>query len=58
MIFKNKKEKDDMIWEELSILPIKGTVLFPETIIPILVGKEGSLDLVKQACSGDGIVGI
>ncbi len=58
MIFKNKKEKDDMIWEELPILPIKGTVLFPETIIPILVGKEGSLELVKQAISGDGIIGI
>ena len=58
MIFKNKKERDDMIWEELPILPIKGTVLFPETIIPILVGKEGSLELVKQAISGDGIIGI
>ncbi len=58
MIFKNKKEKDDMIWEELPILPIKGTVLFPETIVPILVGKEGSLELVKQASSGDGIIGI
>ncbi len=58
MIFKNKKEREDMIWEELPILPIKGTVLFPETIIPILVGKEGSLELVKQATSGDGIIGI
>ena len=58
MIFKNKKEKDDMIWEELPVLPIKGTVLFPETIIPILVGKEGSLELVKQAVDGDGIIGI
>jgi len=58
MIFKNKKEKEDMIWEELPILPIKGTVLFPETIIPILVGKEGSLELVKQAVDGDGIIGI
>jgi len=58
MIFKNKKEKDDMIWEELPILPIKGTVLFPETIIPILVGKEGSLELVKPAVDGDGIIGI
>jgi ATP-dependent Lon protease len=58
MIFKNKKERDDMIWEELPILPIKGTVLFPETIIPILVGKEGSLELVKKASAGDGIIGI
>jgi ATP-dependent Lon protease len=58
MIFKNKKEKEDMIWDEIPVLPIKGTVLFPETIIPILVGKEGSLELVRQACSGDGVIGI
>ena len=58
MLFKNRKERDIVNWEELPILPIKGTVLFPETIIPILVGKEGSLELVKEAYSGDGIIGI
>jgi len=58
MIFKNKKEREIVNWEELPILPIKGTALFPETIIPILVGKEGSLELVKEAYSGDGIIGI
>lgn len=58
MIFKNKKEKEGALWEELPILPIKGTVLFPETIIPILVGKKGSLELIQKANSGDGIVGI
>jgi len=56
MIFKNKKEEAPM--EELPILPIKGTVLFPETIIPILVGKKGSLELIEKANSGDGIIGI
>ncbi len=58
MIFKNRKEKENLEWEELPILPIKGTVLFPETIIPILVGKEGSLELVRQASKGDGVIGI
>lgn len=47
-----------MEWQELPILPVKGTVLFPETIIPILVGKKGSLELIEQATSGEGIIGI
>ena len=59
MIFnKSKKDPETIGWEEIPVLPIKGTVLFPETIIPILVGKEGSLELVKEAYSGDGIIGI
>ncbi len=58
MLFKNKKEKEETLMEELPILPIKGTVLFPETIIPILVGKKGSLELIKKATSEDGIIGI
>ena len=56
MIFKNRRESDG--WEDLPVLPIKGTVLFPETIIPILVGKKGSLDLIDQANKGSGILGI
>jgi len=56
MIFKNRKEESYK--EELAILPIKGTVLFPETIIPILVGKKGSLELIEKASDGDGIIGI
>ncbi len=58
MIFKNKKDRDEPVWQELSILPVKGTVLFPETIIPILVGKKGSLELIQHAIAGDGIIGI
>ncbi len=58
MAFKNSKETDEPTLQELPILPIKGTVLFPETIIPILVGKAGSLELIKEANDGDGIIGI
>lgn len=58
MIFKTRREREGMEWQELPILPVKGTVLFPETIIPILVGKKGSLELIEQATSGEGIIGI
>jgi ATP-dependent Lon protease len=58
MIFKTRRDREGMEWQELPILPVKGTVLFPETIIPILVGKKGSLELIEQATSGEGIIGI
>ena len=34
---------------ELSILPIKNTVLFPGVVIPITVGRQKSIKLVKKA---------
>src|SRR6187551_1632227 len=37
---------------ELSILPIKNTVLFPGVVIPITVGRQKSIKLVKKAYQG------
>ncbi|MFW6225294.1 MAG: LON peptidase substrate-binding domain-containing protein, partial [Bacteroidota bacterium] len=39
--------------EELPILPLKNTVLFPGVILPISVGREKSLRLVKDVYAGD-----
>ena len=44
--------------DELSILPLKNTVLFPGVIIPITVGRKKSIKLVKDAYSGDRIIGV
>ena len=49
---------DDQLPEELPILPIKNTVLFPGVVIPITVGREKSVKLVKQAYKGDRIIGV
>jgi ATP-dependent Lon protease len=38
--------------QELGILPVRNTVLFPEVTVPILVGREKSKQLVK-ALSGE-----
>src|SRR5690349_11830502 len=43
---------------ELSILPIKNTVLFPGVIIPITVGRQKSIKLVKKAYQGNRIIGV
>lgn len=44
--------------EELSILPIKNTVLFPGVIIPITVTRQKSVRLIKKAYSGSRIIGV
>ena len=44
--------------EELPILPLKNTVLFPGVVIPITVGRAKSIKLVKEAYKGDRTIGV
>lgn len=50
--------KPEDLPEELSILPIKNTVLFPGVVIPITVGRQKSIKLVKKAYQGNKIIGV
>lgn len=43
---------------ELPILPVRNTVLFPGVVIPITVGRDKSLKLIKDAYSGSKIIGV
>ncbi|MEE9539269.1 MAG: endopeptidase La [candidate division NC10 bacterium] len=49
---------DPQIPPELPILPMRGSVLFPHVIIPILVGQEKSMRLVDEVVMGNRIIGI
>lgn len=53
-----KKFTESQIPDELPILPLKNTVLFPGVVIPITVGRDKSLELVKRAYESDKIIGI
>ncbi len=44
--------------DELSILPLRNTVLFPGVVIPITVGRDKSINLVKDAYKGDKTIGV
>lgn len=44
--------------DELPILAVRNTVLFPGVLIPITVGRQKSIRVVKQAYKGDKIIGI
>jgi len=44
--------------EELPVLAVRNTVLFPSVLIPITVGRQKSIKVVKQAYKGDKIIGV
>ena len=43
---------------ELPILPLRNTVLFPGVVIPITVGRDKSIKLIKEAYKGDKTIGV
>ncbi|HEX8548557.1 MAG TPA: endopeptidase La [Cytophagaceae bacterium] len=44
--------------EIIPILPVRNTVLFPGVVLPITVGRQKSIRLVKKAYRGDRIIGV
>lgn len=44
--------------EEIPILSVRNTVLFPGVVIPITVGRQRSIKLVKKAQKGDKLIGV
>lgn len=44
--------------DALSILPLRNTVLFPGVVIPITVGRDKSIKLIKDAYKGDKMIGV
>ncbi|MGQ0829547.1 MAG: LON peptidase substrate-binding domain-containing protein, partial [Bacteroidota bacterium] len=58
----SSEDEDQMnsekIPEELSILPLRNTVLFPGVVIPITVGRDKSISLVKDAYKGTKTIGV
>jgi len=44
--------------DTLPILPLRNTVLFPGVVIPITVGRDKSIMLIKDAYKGDKTIGV
>ncbi|NBC03695.1 MAG: AAA family ATPase, partial [Bacteroidetes bacterium] len=53
-----KKLTESEIPDSLPILPLKNTVLFPGVVVPITVGRDRSLALVKDAYENDKTIGV
>ncbi|WP_026898653.1 endopeptidase La [Daejeonella oryzae] len=58
----SQEDEEEMNKEEtpeiLSILPLRNTVLFPGVVIPITVGRDKSIKLIKDAYRGDRMIGV
>ena len=50
-----KSEDGDIL---LPILPVRNTVLFPGVVIPITVGKQRSIKLIRDAYESDRMIGV
>ncbi len=50
--------REEEIPDELPVLPIRNTVLFPGVVIPITVGRQKSIRLVKESYQGERIIGV
>jgi ATP-dependent Lon protease len=57
---RDEKGKDDkvLVPEEVPILPLRGTVLYPDLILPIMVGRKKSVKLIDDAMDSDRIIGV
>ena len=44
--------------DDLPILALRNTVLFPGVVLPITVGRDASLQLVRDAFAGDRLIGV
>ncbi len=44
--------------DELSILPLRNMVLFPGVVIPITIGRDKSIKLIKDANKTDKVIGV
>jgi len=48
----------EVIPDELPILPIRNTVLFPGVVVPITAGRDKSIKLIKDANRGNKTIGV
>jgi ATP-dependent Lon protease len=50
--------RNEKVPEILPILPLRNTVLFPGVVIPITVGRDKSIQLIRDYYKGDKTIGV
>lgn len=58
MIAFDESEKLSQVPDTLPVLPLRGTVAFPQMMFPITIGRKSSLRLVNEACEGKNLIGV
>ena len=54
----SEKLKKSIEYTNLAILPVRDTVLFPNAILPLTVGRESSLELINSLPEGEKYIGV
>ena len=58
----NENDNDDgqelVINDEIPILPLRNTVLFPGVVLPITVGRDKSIKAVNESYKADKLIGV
>jgi ATP-dependent Lon protease len=52
------QDKDLVIPDTIALLPLRNTVLFPNVVLPITVGRDKSIKAVNDAYKGDKLIGV
>jgi ATP-dependent Lon protease len=52
-----KKNKERLVPDILAILPLRGTVLFPQAVMPLGAGRASSVRLIEDAVQAGRLVG-
>jgi len=60
MDYKNSEEIDiaPPVPDDIPLLPLKDTVVYPLTVYPLVIGKEKSIKLINEVTAGDKILGL
>ena len=53
-----KDFENEHIPEVLPILPLRNTVLFPQQVIPISIGREKSVSLISKVSETNKLIGV
>ena len=52
-----KKDKERLVPDILAVLPLRGTVLFPQAVMPLGAGRASSVRLIEEAVQTGRLVG-
>ncbi len=53
-----QRDPSVVVPDELALLPLRDTVLFPQSILPLAAGRPSSLNLIEDAVRGGHLIGV
>ena len=48
----NQQEQEVIVPDTISVLPLRNTVVYPSNVLPLVVERPGSIQLIDDALAG------